>query len=402
MKHFFLLLLNLQILLAQTPTGGGIVRVNMNPNLPANAVSQPLGKENPLFQLVFADNFDSLNLRKWNLGEKGDDIAKCDGAGVMKLPRLVSVTPEGYLKLDIKEENCEGCPVIAGEVKTVSTFDDFHSYWLYPGSYLEIRAMMPFGANVGSSGWLYGAWQKQYHEIDIWENYRKEADSYQTDYIWGETQQTTDLISTKIKLQDEAGKSFSFEGKWMIFGLSWENNKIKYYINNQLFQELDLTQKPPKGVLDHTPAYYPTSPFELRIGVGGHLNTNPKIKKRKITLPNGESKSLLVDYVRVYRLPTYKIIQDTDIPKEICMYADGSNGANIGCTYYPDASYTWSSPAFDFKPNMPPHIFNHNQWMTIKKGTELGKSYPVTLTISFPWGYSETRTWEVATDPCRN
>lgn len=379
---------------AQAPTGGGVIPVKMNPVLPANLLNQPLGKENQGFTLIFDDEFDSLDTKKWNLAEKGDDMG-CDGAGIIKQPELVSVTPEGYLRLIVKEDRKNGCPNVSGEVKTVSAFDDFHSYWFYPGSYVEIRTLMPFGNNVGTAGWLFASWQPEYHEIDIWENYGKESDSYQADYIWGKKVGKTDIISTKVQLQDTNGKPFSYIGKWMTFGLEWETNKINYYINNQLFQSLDLTKAPPEISVHNTTGYFPTSAFELRLGIGGHLNTNPRKKSRRISLPNGETKELLVDYVRVYRLPNYEAIHEWVIPKEMGLTSEGVSGDNISCTYYPDATYTWTSAAFDFKPNMPPHYFKHNQWMTVKKGIAPNQSYPVSLVIRFPWGYTITKSWDI-------
>lgn len=94
-------------------------------------------------------------------------------------------------------------------------------------------------------------------------------------------------------------------------------------------------------------------------------------------------KTLNIDYVRVYVKNETKSVKVKFMPNEMCY---GSAG-NMGCTYFPDVLYTWESPALILCLIM--KNLMSSRWAEVKSGIETNKFYPVTITSTFPGGYSE-------------
>jgi hypothetical protein len=163
---------------------------------------------------------------------------------------------------------------------------------------------------------------------------------------------------------------------------------MRFYLNNELVRELDLTELPTCN-RNHDVLYYSPLPMALRI-------TLQQIGQFEITLPKDSIKSLYIDYIRAYQPTDSQVIKDITIPKKICDWGNGG-GDNISVRYYPDVIYAWSSPAFDFEPkdmSILSHCFCEMQWMTSKPNLAWGK-YPVYLQATLPDGRVENHTWQV-------
>ena len=407
---------------AQYPFGGWST-IKIETNLPPNPIDKPAGGKligdwKPILieEFVPNPNFPSkIDEKKWNFGEFRDD-SPCSPRGTstpdpqnMSIVENPDLQGDGLLKMDVISQKHDSCLSFAGgmgsELMTFSNKEDFQSYWLYPDSYIEIRAKQTLGF-TGSGCYLYAAWRPVVTEIDLWEtlsdnlmnkdsktwtgNNNKVHDEYSNGYIWGESYKDPNFsCNNKVEIKNRKGKAVEIDGEWLIWGLEWHEDKIRFYLNNVLQREIDLTDfstcNHSHGIL-----YYKPQPMSFRFV---HSNVTSKHNE---PIPDSVVKSLYVDYFRVYQPTDLPVIQDMYIPKKICDRGNGG-GDNISVRYYPDVIYEWSSPAFDFVPKdiaTLSHCFCEMQWMYSKPNLTSG-TYPVYLKATLADGRVENHTWQV-------
>ncbi len=419
-KFFLGLLLYISLASAQYPFGGWTT-LKIETNLPANPIDKPAGGKltgdwKPILIEEFVPNpnfLSKIDENKWNFGEYGDD-GLCDTKGgtvpdrrnirAIENPDLPG---DGLLQMDVIAQKHDSCQQFKGgmgaEIKTFSNLEDFRSFWLYPNTYMELRVKQTFGFTLGVGIFLYPAWQPYLTEIDFCEtlldplqnsdsktwsgNSNGKQDEYSNGYIWGESYKKPNFsCQNKVQIKDKQGKAVEMEGEWLIWGLEWYEDKIRYYLNNELQREIDLSE-PPSCNHSHGVLYYKPQPMAFRF-------THGNVTSEKNQLPANVTKSLFVDYIRAYQPADFQVIQDRYIPKKIC---DNGNGDNISVRYYPDVIYEWSSPAFDFTPKdiaASAHCFCEMQRMQPKPTLAWG-TYPVFLTATLPDGRIENHTWQV-------
>ena len=307
----------------------------------------------------------------------------------------------GLCKIAITGEDYLGCGASAGEIKSysVNPLDSIHSWTLDYGFYLEIRVKnLPIQEGTGSAGWLFAGGQPEYNEIDIWETDGKHKHKYGSTYWWDES--SFDCSNEKGLKQDHSvfrvrnlSDRFAFLGinlwsrkmdltdNWLVYGVDWNEDRIKYYLNGVKTKEVIFSKNfneknPCKIDVNDRPLYAKN----IRIGTGPNSLGD---KESTALLESGLPKTLNIDYVRVYVKNETKSVKVKFMPNEMCY---GSAG-NMGCTYFPDVLYTWESPAFNFMPNN--ENLMSSRWAEVKSGIETNKFYPVTITSTFPGGYSE-------------
>lgn len=423
-KNTILLLMLFAILSlsAQYPFGGWST-VKIETNLPPNPIDKPAGGNlkgewKPILIEEFVPNADyvsGVDEKKWNFGELGDDGPCNTNGGVvpdsrnMKCVENPDFQGDGLLRMDVIAQKHDSCKQFRGgmgtDLMTFSNKEDFKSYWLYPNTYMELRVKQTFGFTVGVGIFLYPAWRPYLTEIDLCEtlldpiqnsdskawagNYNGVNDEYSNGYIWGESYKDPNFsCRNKVQIKDMKGKPVNMDGEWLIWGLEWHEDVIRYYLNNVLQREIDL-QDPSNCKYSHGIMYYKPQPMAFRF-------THGNVTSDKYQIPDSVTKSLYIDYIRVYQPTDSQVIKDITIPKTICDWGNGG-GDNISVRYYPDVIYAWSSPAFDFEPkdmSILSHCFCEMQWMRSKPNLAWGK-YPVYLKATLPDGRVENHTWQV-------
>lgn len=423
-KNTILLLMLFAILSlsAQYPFGGWST-VKIETNLPPNPIDKPAGGNlkgewKPILfdDFILNPNFVSkVNRHKWNFGGLHDDgPCMANGYGMpdpqnIRAVENLDLQGDGLLRMDIIAQKHDSCQQFAGgmgaDLMTFSTKDNFRSYWLYPDTYLELRVKQTFGFNAGVGIYLFPAWRPYLTEIDLCEtildplfikeskkwsgNANGKQDEYSNGYIWGESYKDPNFsCKNKVQIKDMQGKAVDMDGEWLIWGLEWHENVIRYYINNVLQKEMNLTTQPTCQIA-HEQMYYKSQPMALRFTYGN-------VTSEKNKMPDSLIQSVYVDYIRAYQHADSQVIKPLVIPEKICDWGNGG-GDNISVRYYPDVIYEWYSPAFDFEPkdmSILSHCFCEMQWMRSKPNLAWGK-YPVYLKATLPDGRVENYTWQV-------
>ena len=377
--HFILIFQN--ILLAQCFKPSGAYK-QVGFNTPAS----PLIK--PGWNLIFNDEFNDATLaaQKWSKSTNLDDGYHNCLHNIVLNPANVGVS-DGYLNLTLNTTDYAGCSNSGAEIKSYSTQDPtFRNIAFYPGSYVEVRVKnLPFAEGAGSAFWLFrGGDGLENREIDIWETYgANKTNLLKTNYHWDKVDDEDASESQRIYLyKDLFITPYNLDYEWVNIGCEWHHNVIRFYVNNTLVRELNVTGENNAG----EPFDPVDQPLNIKLGIQSPLCATDPDDPDESALP----KTMYVDYIRVYKQCGTMASPFTYLPNSICF---NSIGANMYCVYYPDATYAWVSEAFDFVPNG--ENIQSARWATLKSGITPGNHYNVSVTITFPEGYIETNTQSV-------
>lgn len=227
--------------------------------------------------LTFDDEFngDRIDLSKWNVISR---ILYSNGASNAYNPAMVSVG-NGYLRLDLDAVPYLGKPYSGGEIDSRGKFNQKYGYF-------EARMKLPRGSGLHSSWWLWPLSDRWPPEIDIIETKGSRPTTAYMTVHWSES----GVVRAYPEQMDFSGDHYSegvFEGSdltedFHVFGVEWKPESIVWYID---------------GVERHRVSeHVPQESFMLELDLA--LDTYGGSIDRSV-LPA----SLLVDYVRVYRLP---------------------------------------------------------------------------------------------------
>jgi beta-glucanase (GH16 family) len=227
--------------------------------------------------LTFHDEFDGTKVdsSKWNIISRNIYYV-----GVLNAhnPDMVSVE-NGYLKIDLKPTPYLSMNYSGGEIDTRDKFNQQYGYF-------EARIKMPGGGGVHPAWWLWPQSDRWPPEIDIVEIKGNEPTRAYMTVHWSED----GIVRAHPEQVDFNGDHFAetaYEGPdftqdFHVFGVEWSPDALIWYID---------------GVERHrTTEHVPTEPFMLIIDLaldkyGGPLDASSLLPA-----------SMLVDYVRVYRL----------------------------------------------------------------------------------------------------
>jgi len=354
-----------------------------------NSPASPLYK--PSWNLIFNDEFEGkiLDPIKWNKSNNLDDGYHNCLHEIVLNPANVGVE-DGNLILTTSANEFAGCPNSGAEIKSYSILDpNFKSIVFYPDSYIEIRVKgLPFAKGLGSAFWLFiaGHGEQEYREIDIWETYDDKKNIIKTNYHWDYGDESIlGGESEKIHLyKDLFITPYNLDEEWMTIGCEWHHNSIKYYLNNTLIRELEITGLNSENILFEPLNRAMNIRLSMQSTLCAHDGDAEPVDRD--ALP----KSLSVDYIRVYKQASTIASPFLIMPTNVCY---NTEGLNMSAAYYPEAIYNWNSDAFDFVVNG----FNHPsaKWATLKPDVIAGNNYDVNLTVIFPEGYIETSTQSV-------
>jgi len=237
------------------------------------------------YQLVWSDEFDgtTLDLTKWECqigngsggwGNNEKEYYRAENA----------VVKDGYLTIIAKKENYSGFDYTSARIRTIHKGD-----WKY--GKIEMRAKMPIGKGMWPAFWMmptdnvYGGWAAS-GEIDIMEYLGHDSNTvYGTLHYGGAWPNNVHTGTSHIIA------SGGFNDDFHIFTLIWEEGKIQWLVDGELYQT--QTSWYTSG------ANFP-APFDqqfhiiLNLAVGGNWPGNPDASTQ---FPQ----EYTIDYVRVYQ-----------------------------------------------------------------------------------------------------
>ena len=254
------------------------------------------------YQLVWSDEFDgdSLDLTKWSYQHGNGQEVGLSGWGNNELEYYReenAVVDSGYLNIIAKKENYNSYQYTSARIRTINKGD-----WKY-GEF-EIRAKLPYGQGMWSGYWMmptdnvYGGWAAS-GEIDIMEYL-----GHQTNTVYGTLHYGGAWPNNVHTGSSYALSSGGFNDDFHIFTLIWEEGKIQWLVDGELYQT--QTSWYTSG------ASFP-APFDQRF----HLILNLAVGGNWPGDPDGTTvfpQKFVIDYVRVYQKNITAVEKDNQKP----------------------------------------------------------------------------------------
>ncbi len=252
------------------------------------------------WQMVWSDEFEgeSLDTSKWSYQKgTGTEYGLTDwGNGELQYYRENNITvSDGLLSVTAKKEFYGGKSYTSGRIRTINKGD-----WKY--CKIEFRAKMPIGQGLWAAIWMlptdlsYGGWA-QSGEIDIVECLGQETSKVYGTLHFGSTWPRNQQKGTSY-----VTAAWSFSAEFHDFTLIWEEGRIRWYVDGELYQELG------EGDWYSSAASFP-APFDKEF----HLLINLAVGGNWPGSPSGATQfpqSMLVDYIRIYQDLPVGILQD--------------------------------------------------------------------------------------------
>jgi len=265
------------------------------------------------WQLVWSDEFDStsLDLNSWTRETGGN------GWGNNELEYYTdreenSYLEDGNLVIKAMQESYGGRSYTSARLKTQGKRS-----WKY--GKIEARIKLPYGQGIWPAFWTLGqnissvGWPKC-GEIDIMEmigGQNRENTVHGTAH-WDNNGQHAQYGGS------HSLPSGTYADDFHIFTIDWDQNTIKWYVDNLLYNTISIT---PSGLSEFHQDFF----IILNLAVGGNWPGNPN---STTIFPQ----YLEIDYVRVYQLATTDVENDGSIPLEFNMeqnYPNPFNGMTI-------------------------------------------------------------------------
>ena len=301
-----------------------------------------------------------------------------------------------------------GCPYSMGEIKTMTVDTanhSFKSYYFYGTGYVEAKVRQLYcSPGQGSAMWLWCVLDSDDptivhpnilddNEIDVFETQPNDSNSFNFGYHWrmdGGLQKVENYFRLHMILN-------SFTG-WTVFAVHWSRDSISWYVNNKLLNTMQMTAKP-SGCTSGDPKSFfpPNGPFCLRFNSGPNT-----VGDHNQVLPSTLPAHMEIEYVRVYKPEGEKAAPITFFSgtrNQVCFSETSFESSNtiLSANYYPDATYNWSSPAFEIEPFViPGHQAQHHSGKVkiwVKPGIQGNQSYPVILSTSLLSHTEQDTAW---------
>jgi beta-glucanase (GH16 family) len=272
------------------------------------------------WQLVWSDEFNGtvLNDSNWTHEIGGN------GWGNGELQYYTdrdtnSYLENGYLIIQALEENYSSWNYTSARLKTQGK--KFFKY-----GKIMARIKLPYSQGIWPAFWMLGenipsvGWPAC-GEIDIME------------MIGGEGNDNT--VYGTAHWQDENGHHASygnsytlssgiFADNFHLFSIIWDDQRIKWYVDNQLYNELDIT---PSSLSEFQNNFF----IILNVAVGGSW---PGYPDSTTVFPQ----KMIVDYVKVYQDVPNAVEQESGMPAEYHLYQNYPNPFN------PETTIRYSLP----------------------------------------------------------
>lgn len=239
---------------------------------------------NNQYTLVFEDNFDSLNTKKWRLGQAWGEFHP--GYPHQYYAKEMISTKDGYLHLRGQyapktfrsgDSNIV-IPLAVGLINSDISFKQKFGYF-------EIRSKNPSGPATWPAFWLTGA-NKWPPEIDIFEMYGKaDGKNIHNQYAtihYGQTDtKSRGYLTRKIKLPDDTDSSFH------VYACEWTSDYIRFYTDGRAVAHFRMNKRLQDWMNDEMVVIINNS-FEPEF-----TGMNQGIESL--------SNDFIIDYIRVYK-----------------------------------------------------------------------------------------------------
>ena len=227
------------------------------------------------YTLLWSDEFNgtAVDQTKWNF-ETGNLHVNNEEEYYQAANATVA---NGMLSITAKNESQGGQPFTSARMNTATKFDVTYGK-------IEARIKLPMGAGLWPAFWMLGSdinsgvnWPSC-GEIDIMEHINADSLIYGTMH-WSSGGQAA---SYGLNLS-------SSPSEWHVYSVTWDNNAIKWYVDNTLYVTGNIAND-----VNSTDAFHKPFFVILNLAVGGDWpGSNVDTGKLPATM--------LVDYVRVYQ-----------------------------------------------------------------------------------------------------
>ncbi len=301
-----------------------------------------------------------------------------------------------------------GCPYSMGEIKTMTVDTSNHtfkSYYFYGTGYVESKIRQLYcSPGQGSAMWLWCVLDSDDpsiihpdilddNEIDVFETQPADSNSFNIGYHWRKNEGLQKVEN--YYTVHTSPKSYT---DWTVFGVQWNHDSITWYVNNKQVYTMAMTDNPAGCTSGNPQSFFsPDGPFCLRFNSGPNTvgDHNPVLPS---TLPT----HLEIEYVRVYKPEGEKAAPITlfsGTKNQISFSETSFDSSNtiLSANYYPDAIYSWSSPAFEIEPfDMPGHLPQHHSGKVkiwIKPSVQGDQTYPIILSTNLLSHTEQDTAW---------
>lgn len=241
----------------------------------------------PGYTLLWSDEFDQaqLNPAVWSF-ETGDGCPALCGWGNNELQYYSSSADnlffqDGKMIIEARAEKFGGKDYTSSRIKT-------QGKQAFKFGRIDIRALLPVGKGVWPAFWMlpednaFGGWPRS-GEIDMMEYLGSEPSKVLGTLHYGPGPGSIYMTKTTTL------PSGTFNDKFHVFSLEWEEDEIRWYIDQNLYATINKA--------DIGANNYPFNErffFIINMAVGGNLPGSPDAST---VFPQ----HLIVDYIRVYQ-----------------------------------------------------------------------------------------------------
>lgn len=259
------------------------------PEVPGTTIPQYDG-----YQLVWNDEFagESLNFNDWQYEPHEPGWVNNELQEYTESTDNVYVEDGKLVIQALKNEDGETTTYTSGKVTTQNKQD-------FKYGRIEASIKVPEGQGLWPAFWMmpteqdfYGEWPKC-GEIDIMEVLGHETNKAYGTIHYGEPHKESQ--GTYV-LEDS-----KFSDDYHLYSVEWEPGKMKFYIDNKLYHEVDDWYTSIEGEDELTfPAPFDQTFFlQFNLAIGGNWPGNPD------ETTDFDNAKLMVDYVRVYQKDSY-------------------------------------------------------------------------------------------------
>lgn len=346
----------------------------------------------PEYKLVFSDHFND-SLIDGNAWWKAGDHESCVTHGTGGCEEDMWYKPEnvtvnnGNLKLTAKLDptSCNGMfkKYTSGWVQTAANF----KY-----GYYEIRAKVPEGNGFWPAFWFWsGNNSSSYQEIDVFEFCGCDCGEFQSGFYYetdnnGIAGDNTQHSSADINVGNNACNNFN------IYGLEWTPSHIKFYLNGTLISSFSNSN-------NHNPMS-----LILNLAIGGCFEGCgwtycgscgflcwiwDMDGSCHVTCGTDFPKTFEIDWIKGYQKENQAVYING--PNELCI----GESFTFKAPNYPNATYDWvGSSGLQVYPS-PWLNFDGGIWRTANVNALSPGLQTLTLIVSFPSGYVESKTYNI-------
>lgn len=248
--------------------------------IPSSGYSTPLDYDN--MTKIWADEFDGSDINKnnWTF-EMGNGQSGWGNNELQYYREQNAFIKDGFLVIEARREQFGGFDYTSTRMITRQKVD-------FTYGRVDIRAALPYGQGIWPALWMLGSnisftnWP-DCGEIDIMEMIGGgpgRDDTVHGTAHWGNNGHT--YLGGSKKLTEG-----SFQNEFHVFSVRWDEQLIRWYVDDQLYYSLDITSDDKAEF--HNPFF-----FIFNIAVGGNWPGSPDATTR---FPQ----RMIVDYIRVFQ-----------------------------------------------------------------------------------------------------